>query len=124
MAQSRLTDFAGKLPIIGLKQTRGRHVFTAAFEPEAVVRASASKLKEREAPERLSIVVSYSGDNREFELLLDARVGGVLGAFVKAREHRIVDLLSFDQIDHDTRRFIAHFKRPLADKGLHTSFLS
>src|SRR5215207_3066261 len=60
---------------------------------------------------------------RNSGLLLDAGVSSVLRALVKAREHRIIDLLAFDQVYHDARRLISHFEWPLTDEGFHAAFL-
>ena len=56
------------------------------------------------------------------ELLLDAGVNRVLGAFVEAGEHRIINLFTRDQLDHDTRGKIAHFERPLANERGNQTF--
>ena len=50
------------------------------------------------------------------ELLLDAGVNRVLGAFVEAGEHRIINLFTRDQLDHNARGKVAHFKRTLSDQ--------
>jgi len=56
-------------------------------------------------------------------LFLDTGVCRILRALVEAGEHRIVDLLAFDQIDHDRRRLVAHLERPLADQRLDATLL-
>ena len=57
------------------------------------------------------------GAAASIRLLLDAGVGGVLGALVEAGEDRVGDLLAFDQVDHHRRRHVAHLEGPLADEG-------
>jgi len=52
-------------------------------------------------------------------LLLNAGRGSVLGAFVEAGEHRIIDLLVGDEVQHHRGCLIAHLERPLADERGH-----
>src|SRR5262249_4178186 len=58
-----------------------------------------------------------------FALLLNTGIGSVLGALIESGEHRIVNLLAVDQLQHHARRLVSHLERPLADERVDAPLL-